>query len=82
MNGMSAEQMKSDDITMDLIHKFREMMVADLGDDEKFFWKGLVYTISKDNDTEPEFDINELDPNERAALEYDTQEYDNYLENM
>jgi hypothetical protein len=42
MKGVTPEQMKSTDIvTMGEIHKFRRMMVADLGDDQKLFWKGV-----------------------------------------
>lgn len=59
--GVTSEELKSTQmITMNEIHEFRRMMVADLGADEKFFWKGLKYTISCD-EIEPKTTKEELE---------------------
>lgn len=57
-------------ITMNEIHEFRKMMVADLGADEKFFWKGLKYTISCD-EIEPKTTKEELEQLEQDIKDFD-----------
>lgn len=80
MNGMTPDQMQSELISMDLIQEFRKMMVADLGDDEKFYWKGLKYTIS--NDEPDPADDEDIPIEELEALRQDIEEFDEYMLQM
>jgi hypothetical protein len=66
------------------IHKFRRMMVADLGDDQKLFWKGVWYTIGSDSFVEDDVkcdgpktgDLTEEE--ELWQLEEDIADFDKY----
>jgi hypothetical protein len=80
MNGVTPEQMaKGTEMSMDLIHEFRSMMVAEIGSDEPYFLKGINYSIADDN-RDPEIIV----PTEEdsRALEQDIEDYDEYVHNF
>lgn len=61
LSGMTAEEICEHFVDNQLIYKFRESVIADLGTDDRFFWTGKKYTIANDDAEGTYYGDNQLD---------------------
>lgn len=65
---------------MEMIYEFRKAIVADIGQDDKFYWNGLKYTIAKDVDDDIDNpNLNNYSKEELQQLDSDITDYDEYM---
>jgi hypothetical protein len=81
---MTCEEICEHFVDNQLIYKFREAVIADLGTDDRFFWTGKRYTIAKDDAEGTYYGDMELDAESMAEIKNDLDEFDaldaNYFE--